>query len=77
MRKKLDEGQKRSNIIGVKVKPDTRQKLEYIARREATRLSSYIDDLLTKHIKDYFSHAHIDWDNLSPEEKEGRESING
>lgn len=72
MRKKLEDSQKRSNIIGVKVKPETRQKLEYIAKREATRLSSYIDDLLTKHIKDYFSHAHINWDELTPEEREGR-----
>lgn len=73
MRKKLADGQKRSNIIGVKVKPETRQKLEYIARREATKLSSYIDELLNEHIKDYFSHAHINWDELSQEEKEGRE----
>lgn len=72
MRKKLDEGQKRSNIIGAKVKPDTRKKLEYIAKREATRLSTYIDDLLTKHINDYFSHAHINWDELTPDEREGR-----
>lgn len=69
MRKKLAYGEKRSNIIGVKVKPETRLKLEWIARKEATKLSSYIDEQLREHIETYFKYNHIDWDSLSDEER--------
>lgn len=69
MRRKLAENEKRSNIIGVKVKPETRQKLEWIAKREATRLSSYIDELLRNHIETYFKYNHIEWDKLPEDEK--------
>lgn len=72
MRKKISADEKRNKIIGIKVKEETRQKLKFIAKREATQLSTYIDRLLVKHIDEYFSHAHIDWNTLSEDEKEGR-----
>lgn len=73
MRKKISEVEKRSKIIGIKVKEETRQKIKFIANRECTQLSTYIDSLLVKHINEYLSHAHINWDTLTEEEKEGRE----
>ena len=69
MRKKLTPEEKRSNIIGIKVKIETRQQLEWIAKREATRLSTYIDEQLKEHIVTYFKFNHIDWNKLSDEEK--------
>lgn len=73
MRKKLQKSEKRSQIIGIKVKEETRKQLKFIANREATQLSTYIDSLLVKHINEYFSHAHIDWNSLTEAEKERRE----
>lgn len=69
MRKKLSSEEKRSNIIGIKVKPETRQQLEWIAEREATKLSTYINGLLKDHVETYFKHAHINWDDIPEEEK--------
>lgn len=73
MRRKISEEEKRNKIIGIKVKEETRQQLRYIAKREDAQLSTYIDKLLVKHIEEYFSHAHINWDTLSEAEKEGGE----
>lgn len=73
MRRKLSHEEKRSNIIGIKVKPETKRKLTYIAKREGTQLSTYVDTELVKLIDQYFRIAHIDWENLPEEEKEGRE----
>ena len=71
MRKKLAEGEKRSKIIGVKVKPETHEQLEWIAKREAVKLSTYIDEQLRLHIETYFKYNHIDWSSLSDEERRG------
>ena len=49
MRRKMTETEKRSIIIGIKVKPETRSKIEWIANREATKLSTYLDELLKEH----------------------------
>ena len=69
MRKKLDTAEKRSNIIGIKVKQETRDQLEYIADREDTPLSSHINIVLQEYINTYFKHSHIDWNTLPEEEK--------
>lgn len=71
MRKKLPAGQKRNKIIGVKVKQETREKLNYIAEREGHTLSTYIDIILRKHTEQYFEVHKIDWENLPLEEKGG------
>lgn len=73
MRKKLASEEKRSNIIGIKVKPETKRKLNYIAKREGTQMSTWIDGELVNLIEKYFSIAHINWDDLSEDEKEGRD----
>lgn len=71
MRKRITAEEKRSEIIGVKVKTETKRKLKYIAKRDCTQLSTYIDTILVKHIDEYFNHAHINWENLSEKEKDG------
>ena len=70
MRKKLPVEEKRSIIIGIKVKPETRKKLEWIAKREATSLSTYIDEQLCEHIEKYLKYNHIEWNKIPEEEKE-------
>lgn len=70
MRRKMATEEKRSIIIGIKVKPETRKKIEWIANREATTLSTYLDEWLRDHIETYFKYNHINWDKLPIEEKE-------
>lgn len=73
MRKRIPTEEKRSNIIGIKVKTETLKKLKYISKRECKPVSTYIDSILVKQIEEYFSIAHINWDKLTENEKEGRE----
>ena len=72
MRKKLPNDEKRNKIIGIKVKEETRQQLEYIAGREGHTLSTCIDIILRKQIEEYFELHRINWDTLPPEEKGGK-----
>lgn len=67
MRNKLDSTQKRSQMIGVKVKPDTKEKLEFIAGREARPLSTQIDIILKDYIDNYFKIAKINWEEYKEE----------
>ena len=69
MRKKLPLDEKRNKIIGIKVKEETRQQLQYIAERDGHTLSTCIDIILRKQIEEYFELHKIDWDALPPEEK--------
>jgi len=69
MRKKLPQNEKRNQIIGIKVKEETRQQLQYIADREGHKLSTCIDIILRNKIEEYFELNKIDWDALPPEEK--------
>lgn len=69
MRKKLPLDEKRNKIIGIKVKEETRQQLQYIADRDGHTLSTCIDIILRKQIEEYFELHKIDWDALPPDEK--------
>lgn len=71
MRKRLDQQTKRNNIIGVKVQPETRDQIKYIASREATTSSTLINEILKDYIFNYFKIAKIEWKNLSEDEKRG------
>lgn len=73
MRKKLDEQTKRNNYIGIKVKQETRNQLNYIANREAAPLSTLINTILKEYIENYFKIAKINWDTLTEDEKRGEE----
>lgn len=69
LRKKLAPDVKRNSPIGIKVKAETREQLEYIKKREAKTLSTLINDILEEYIKNYFKIAKIEWDKLSDEDK--------
>lgn len=69
MRQKLPANEKRKNIIGIKVKDETRKQLEYIAGREGHTLSTCIDIILRKQIEEYFELHRINWSTLPDEEK--------
>ena len=60
---------KRNKQIGIKVKTITREKLEYIAKREVKTLSTLINDILEEYIENYFKIAKIDWDTIPEDEK--------
>lgn len=47
--------EKRTELIGIKVTPSTRAAIEEIASREARPISSQINLILEKYIKDYFA----------------------
>lgn len=51
MPKKAPE-EKRSIIIGVKVDKKTREKIEYLAEMNGIKTSTYIYNLITKHIEE-------------------------
>lgn len=51
MPKKAPEN-KRSQVIGVKVDTDTRKKIDYLAGMKGERMSTYIYNLLLKHIEE-------------------------
>lgn len=55
MRPKLPAGEKRSCIIGLKVKPETKRLVERIAISKGFTLSSYIDFLLCKDIENWLN----------------------
>ncbi len=69
MRKKMSATEKRSVMIGVKVQPEIKEKLKYLAKREDKQLSTFINEILLKEIEETFKHAKIDWDKLSAEER--------
>ena len=75
MRKKMTPDVKRNKQIGIKVKTETREQLEYIAKREAKTLSTLINDILKDYIINYFRIAKIDWDEIPDSEK--GETLNG
>lgn len=62
MRQKLDEDNKRSKIIGVKVKPRIAQQLKYLSEAEDIKISSYINILLETHIEETTKLKKINWD---------------
>ena len=70
MRRKMEQGQKRNQLIGIKVLEKTRKQLEYIADREQKTLSSVINDILLEYIENYFKIAKIDWETIPSDEKE-------
>lgn len=72
MRKKLPASEKRSKIIGIKVKEDTHEKLAYIASLEGNTLSTYINKVLNENIEQFFEERKIVWEDIPPEEKENR-----
>lgn len=71
MRKKLDHATKRSQIIGIKVKPETQRKLKYLAEIQAEPLSTYINGILEEHIASTTKLHKLDWDEIWKENTDG------
>lgn len=67
MRPRLNPNDKRNCLIGIKVKRETRDKLEFIAEREAHPLSTQIDLILKDYIDRYFEIAKINWEEYAPQ----------
>lgn len=72
MRHKLPPEEKRNSPIGIKVKASTREQLDYIASLEGIPLSTHINNVLKKHITEYFTSHKINWEKLSEEERGGK-----
>lgn len=68
MRKKLDQETKRSQIIGIKVKPETQRKLKYLSGIDAEPLSTYINKILEEHISSFTKINKLDWNEIFKEE---------
>ena len=60
MPKKAPE-EKRSIILGVKVDKQTREKIEYLAEMNGIKTSTYIYNLIKKHIEEKEQAAQLDW----------------
>lgn len=52
MMPKKSPNEKRSSVIGVKVDTETRKKIEYLAGMKGDKTSTYIYNLLKKHIEE-------------------------
>lgn len=53
---------KRTSTIGIKVKPITKEQIEFISEREARPMSTQINIILEKYIEEYFKKEGIVWD---------------
>ena len=53
---------KRTSTIGIKVRPLTKEQIEFISEREARPMSTQINIILEKYIEEYFKKEGIIWD---------------
>ena len=70
MRKRLNNDDKRSVIIGVKVKEETENRIKYLSEIEDTKMSSYINEILEKHIEAKTKIWGIKWNEIPNERRE-------
>ncbi len=64
MRKKLPENEKRSCIIGIKVKPELKKIIEYMAERDQETMSSYLEKIIEREVKHNMQIAHISHEDI-------------
>ncbi len=64
MRKKLSATAKRTEIIGVKVKKEVKDKIHYLSERDATQMSTYINKILEAHIEQHTKIHNINWEEI-------------
>ena len=70
MRAKLNPNDKRSIIIGIKVTPKTRKQVQYLAEREAEKMSTYIAKLVEQRIEQFTRDTKTDWEQIFKELEE-------
>lgn len=61
MRKRISPEDKRSKIIGIKVKESIKSQIEFISEREARPMSTQINIILENYITEYFEKYNINW----------------
>lgn len=66
MRKKLNPVDKRGSLIGIKVREETKNKIQFISKREARCMSTQINVILEEFIERYFDENHINWHEYMP-----------
>lgn len=74
MRLKLDADSKRASLIGIKVKKETKEKIQFISDREARPMSTQINIILENFIENYFQKQNIKWEEYAPK-GEGENNI--
>lgn len=67
MRKRLNENDKRSVIIGIKVRPDIKAKIQYLSEAEDEGMSTYINRILENHIRNRTKFENIKWEDIIKE----------
>lgn len=74
MRKKLDAVDKRGSLIGIKVRQEIKDKIQFISEREGRPMSTQINTILENFVHRYFKENHINWQEYAPQDKkeEGR-----
>ena len=68
MRKPLSKTEKRGQIIGIKVKNETKEKIQYLSGMEDKPMSTFINDILEKYIDNYTKYHKINWNEIMKEE---------
>lgn len=64
MRKRLNEKEKRSVIIGIKVKKELKDKIQYLSEVDDIGMSSYINKILENHIENITKLTPINWNEI-------------
>lgn len=72
MRKRLNAEEKRSVIIGIKVKEETKEKIKYLSEVEDQGMSTYINKILEDHITERTRFGGIDWKTILGKEAEAK-----
>ena len=62
MMPRKEPANKRTVLVGVKVKQSTKDKIKYIAEGESTTISTYILNLIIQNIERYERATKINWD---------------
>lgn len=68
MRKAMQPIDKRTEIIGIKVKKSVKEKIKFISEREARTMSTQIKTILEQYIEEYFRSNNINWEEYIEEE---------
>lgn len=69
MRKRLNENDKRSVIIGIKVKKEIKEKIQYLSEVEDIGMSTYINRILESHIEHITKLTPINWKEVLKEKE--------
>lgn len=69
MRKRLNAEEKRSVIIGIKVKKEIKEKIQYLSEVDDIGMSTYINKILENHIESITKLTPINWEEVLKERR--------